>query len=83
MKTTVDIADPLFRQAKVEAEKNGSTLRNLIEDGLRAVLEKRRAVSAKPFRLGELPTQGGGLKPEFQHASWEGILEESYRDRGA
>lgn len=83
MKTTVDIADPLFRQAKVEAEKNGSTLRNLIEDGLRAVLEKRRAVSAKPFRLGELPTQGGGLKPEFQHANWEGMLEESYRGRGS
>lgn len=83
MKTTVDIADPLFRQAKVEAEKNGSTLRNLIEDGLRAVLEKRRTVSAKPFRLGELPAHGGGLKPDFQYANWEGMLEESYRDRGA
>ena len=83
MKTTVDIADPLFRQAKAEAERNGSTLRNLIEDGLRAVLEKRRAAPAKRFRLGKLPTQGGGLLPQFHGASWEEILDESYRGRGA
>lgn len=83
MKTTVDIADPLFRQAKAEAERNGSTLRTLIEDGLRAVLENRRAASGQRFRLGKLPTQGGGLMPEFQNVSWEGMLEESYRGRGA
>ena len=83
MKTTVDISDPLFRQARAEAERNGSTLRSLIEDGLRAVLEKRRAASVKRFRLSKLPTQGGGITPEFQNVGWEGMLEESYRGRGA
>ena len=83
MKTTVDIADPLFRRAKAEVERNGSTLRNLIEDGLRAVLDERRVGPVKRFRLGKLPTQGGGLVPQFHGASWEKILEESYRGRGA
>jgi hypothetical protein len=83
MKTTVDISDSLFRQAKAEAERGGSTLRNLIEDGLRTVLEKRRTASGKRFRLGKLPTQGGGFSPEFQNVSREEMLEESYRGRGA
>lgn len=79
MRTTVDIADPLLRQAKAEAEREGSTLRNLIEDGLRMVLENRRAAAGKRFRLRKLPAQGGGLMPEFQNAGWEGMLEESCR----
>lgn len=49
MKTTVDIADPLFEEAKAEAERSGSTLRELIESGLRRELAQRR--TSKPFRL--------------------------------
>lgn len=83
MKTTVDISDPLFRQAKAAVEESGVTMRQLIEDGLRFVLEKRRGARRKPFRLGKLPTQGGGFRPDFEHASWQQILDESYRGRGA
>ena len=82
MKTTVDIADPLFRQAKAAAEESGATMRQLIEDGLRTVLDKRK-MAGKKFRLGKLPTQGGGLRTDFEHADWQQILDESYRDHGA
>lgn len=83
MKTTVDIADSLFRQAKAAVEDGGVTMRQLIEDGLRGVLAKRRSALKKPFRLGKLPTQGGGLRQGFEHASWQQMLDESYRGRGA
>jgi hypothetical protein len=83
MKTTVDISDPLFRQAKAAVEAGSGTMRELIEDGLRFVLQKRRTAALAKFRLGRLPTQGGGLRPEFSHATWPQILDESYRGRGS
>jgi hypothetical protein len=82
MKTTVDISDQLFRQAKAAAEDSRTTMRQLIEDGLRAMLERKQAARKKPFRLGKLPTQGGGLCPGFEHATWQEMLDESYRGRG-
>lgn len=38
MRTTIDIPDDLFRQAKARAAMEGVPLRNLIEDGLRLKL---------------------------------------------
>jgi hypothetical protein len=40
MKTTVDIPDELFRQAKATAARNGFTLKDLVADGLRLVLRQ-------------------------------------------
>ena len=56
MKTTVDIADPLFARAKGEAERSGCTLRDLIELGLERELERR--AHAKPFRLRDASVKG-------------------------
>jgi hypothetical protein len=45
MKTTVEVPDDLYRQAKAEAALRGRKLKDLIEEGLRLVLEappKRR-----------------------------------------
>ncbi len=41
MKTTVEIDDALFRQAKVYAATHGHSLRSLLEDGLRERLARR------------------------------------------
>ncbi len=41
MKTTVELPDALFRQAKAEAALRGRKLRDLVEEGLRLVLEPR------------------------------------------
>jgi len=57
MKTTVEIADPLFDAAKKEAERSGCTLRDLIEVGLRNELE-RRAKETKPFVMPDASVRG-------------------------
>ncbi len=42
MKTTVDISDELYRRAKSEAALRGRKLKDLVEEGLRLVLETPR-----------------------------------------
>ena len=42
MRTTVDIPDELFRRAKSEAALRGRKLKDLVEEGLRLVLEKEK-----------------------------------------
>lgn len=39
MKTTVEVPDELYRRAKAEAALRGRKLRDLVEEGLRLVLE--------------------------------------------
>jgi hypothetical protein len=39
MKTTVELPDPLYRQAKAEAALRGRKLKDLVEEGLRLVLK--------------------------------------------
>jgi hypothetical protein len=45
MRTTVDIPDELFRRAKSEAALRGRKLKDLVEEGLRLVLEKPPATA--------------------------------------
>jgi len=42
MKTTIEVPDDLYRQAKAEAALRGRKLKDLIEEGLRLVLEAPR-----------------------------------------
>ncbi len=59
MKTTVEVPDDLYRQAKAEAALRGRKLKDLIEEGLRLVLEAPRKARRNPS-LAELmkPAQG-------------------------
>lgn len=81
MKTTVEISDALLDQAKLVAAKEQTTLRELIEDGLRRVLAERKR--AKPFRLKDGSYRGKGLVAELRGASWEAIRDRIYEGRGA
>jgi hypothetical protein len=80
MKTTVDIADSLAREAKDLAARENTTLRELIEAGLRTVLRERRRRDT--FRLRDVSFGGNGLQPEFRGADWERIREAAYEGRG-
>jgi hypothetical protein len=42
MRTTVDLPDELFRQAKAQAALEGTPLRDLIETGVRLALAQRK-----------------------------------------
>ena len=52
MKTTVEVPDDLYRRAKAEAALRGRKLKDLVEEGLRLVLEappetrRRRSLAA-------------------------------------
>ena len=81
MKTTIDIADPLLAQAKQVAAADGVTLRELVEDGLRRVLEER--ARRGEFRLRRATFGGGGLQPGVAEGSWEHIRDLAYEGRGA
>jgi hypothetical protein len=44
MKTTIDISDALFEQARAQAKAQGMTMRTLVENGLRLALAQSRPV---------------------------------------
>jgi predicted component of type VI protein secretion system len=54
MKTTVEVSDDLYRRAKSEAALRGRKLKDLVEEGLRLVLETRRTTRNKRHSLAEL-----------------------------
>jgi hypothetical protein len=81
IKTTIEIADPLLKEAKRLAAREGVTLRTLVEKGLRHELERR----ARPveFRLRRATFKGKGLNPAAQGLSWDELRELAYSGRGA
>ncbi|MFO1467616.1 MAG: hypothetical protein U1F35_14445 [Steroidobacteraceae bacterium] len=55
MRTTFDLPDNLMKRAKIAAVKRGSTLRDLVAEGLRRVLADERAIPRK--RMTEAPVK--------------------------
>jgi hypothetical protein len=81
MKTTLDISDPLLNEARKVALREGTTLRALVERGLRQVVaEKRRKT---PFRLRKASFKGRGLRPELADAGWDRLRDLAYEGRGS
>ena len=80
MKTTVDITDALLDEARRAADKQGTTVRALIEEGLRHVLKARR--STGPFRLRDGSFKGKGLQPGIREGDWEQIRSLIYEGHG-
>jgi hypothetical protein len=81
MKTTIEISDPLFAEAKKLAAREGVTVRALVEQGLREVV-KRRSQPAK-FKLRKVPFKGKGLSPHVKGTSWDDVRELTYTGRGS
>ncbi len=81
MKTTVEISDALLEEARRLAAEESTTLRELIERGLHAVLRERRA-RRQEFRLRDARVSGRGMQPEFREAGWDRIRDAAYEGRG-
>ncbi len=77
MKTTVEIADSLFEEAKKLAEAEGLSLRQLMEDGLRTVIQRRRRRTSFTLRDGSFT--GKGIRSEL---SWPELRQAIYQGRG-
>ncbi|MGB5198738.1 MAG: type II toxin-antitoxin system VapB family antitoxin [Sedimenticolaceae bacterium] len=81
MKTTIELPDTLIEQARRLAQREGTTLRALVEEGLQRSLEARRQAARRQL---DFPSYGGnGLTDEFQGAPWSRIRDEIYREHGA
>lgn len=80
MKTTVEIPDPVLEAARDIARREGTTVKALIEKGLRQVIDEHEAEPA--FELRKASFRGQGLQPEFAGMSWQDIRNRSYEGRG-
>ncbi len=81
MKTTIDISESLLSAAKKAAARDDTTVRALVEEGLRRALAERQARG--PFRLRRASFAGQGLRPELAEAGWDRLRDLSYEGRGA
>lgn len=77
MKTTVNLPDELLREAQQLARREGTTLKDLIETGLRSVVRQRTGGS--DFQLKEASVDGRGLQKEFRGAEWNEIRDAIYQ----
>ena len=80
MKTTVQIPDSLLEEARKIANRERTTIRALIEEGLRRSIDQRK--KKRGFRLRKATFKGDGLQSEAAAASWDKIREMSYGGRG-
>ena len=81
MKTTIEISDALFSEARMLAAAEGTTFRQLVEAGLRHALAQRKTQVA-PFRLRDASFSGNGLVADLQDAPWEKLREMAFDGRG-
>lgn len=80
MKTTVEISDELLEKAKKLAAKRRTTLRAIIEQGIRnTIKEQQRSVK---YVLPDMSVDGNGLQPEFESKAWSDIRDAAYDGRG-
>jgi hypothetical protein len=80
MKTTIEISDSLLERARSVAARDKTTVRALVESGLRREIEERR--QRAEFRLRDASFEGHGLQPAAP-ADWERLRDLSYEGRGA
>ena len=81
MKTTIDISEALFQDAKREAARSGTTLRALVERGLRLALQELE--TGDGYVMEDRRVDGDGINPDFADGGWERVRDEIYRGRGS
>jgi hypothetical protein len=75
MKTTIEMSDPLFKSAKELAQRSQTTLRALIEEGLRRVISDSQVNAKLAFKLKDASVGGKVvLMPEPER--WQQLEEE-------
>ena len=81
MKTTIEIADPLLKEAGKLDEREGLTLKAMVEQGLRKVIAEHGR-PARAFRLRKASFKGRGLQPGVAAGGWDRIRDLAYEGRG-
>jgi hypothetical protein len=79
-KTTIELPDALLRDAKRVALEERTSVKALIERGLRLVVRDRMRRGA--FRLRRASFEGDGLVAGRSLSDWAAIREQIYAERG-
>ena len=80
MKTTVEIPDALLDEARKVATREGTSIKNLIEKGLRHVVSANKP--PREFRLRKASFKGRGLASDAKGTEWEQLRDLAYKGRG-
>ena len=80
MKTTIEMSDPLFKSAKELAQRSQTTLRALIEEGLRRVINDSQVQAKSAFKLKDASV-GGQAVVMPEPARWQQFEEEHVMGR--
>lgn len=82
MKTSLNIADDLMARAKKHARKKKTTVRQLVEHGLRLVLKEENNADKPKANL--VVFGGDGFSEQFNQKSlsWSDIRNEVYKGHG-
>ena len=79
MKTTVEISDALLDRARLQARRSGQSVRALIEQGLRLVLEGQP--EGGRYRLPDRSVGNAGAANPLESLSWQDLRAEIYGGR--
>jgi hypothetical protein len=71
----------LLQEAKKIAARDGTTLRVLVEQGLRHELQQR--ARSTEFHLRKASYKGKGLQPDAKGLAWDQLRELAYSGRGS
>ena len=71
MRTTIELNAALARRVRALMARRNTTLRALVEEGLRRVLED--AATSQRFRMRDASTGRGGLAEGVEDATWESL----------
>ncbi|MGH3432801.1 MAG: type II toxin-antitoxin system VapB family antitoxin [Thermocrispum sp.] len=77
MKTTIDLPDELLRAAQELARREGTTLKALVESGLRGVIATQRG-GGHEFVLADASVDGQGMTEDFRGAGWAQVRDAAY-----
>ena len=81
MKTTIQIPDSLLKEVRKLANEEETTLKSLMEEGLRRIVSERKRRGR--FKLRKATFRGKGLQPHLEGAPWNRIRDLSYEGRGS
>ena len=77
MKTTIELSDDVLTRAKRQAQREGKTLREVVEQALRQQLDAGE--NGRPFKLKRHVFKGKGRQPGVAEGDWESIRDLIYR----
>jgi len=81
VKTTVEIRDQLYARAQKKAQRDGRSMRSLIEEGLRLCLEADERAKSGRYRLPDKSVGDPKGPNPLESMSWPELRDEIYGGR--